>query len=64
MALLSLVHANIRGVLEQEERGERGREERKRGKGEEERRQADTVPDTVVCKQLHQLSVNSCTSCL
>ena len=25
----------------------------------EKRRQADTVPDTVVCKQLHQLSVNS-----
>ena len=67
MALLSLVHANIRGVLGQEGREgerERGREERKRGKGEEERRQADTVPDTVVCKQLHQLSVNSCTSCL
>ena len=38
---------------------ERGREERKRGKGEEERRQADTVPDTVVCKQLHQLSINN-----
>lgn len=31
--------------------GERGREE--------ERRQADTVPDTVVCKQLHQLSINN-----
>ena len=53
MALLSLVHANIRGVLVQEGRGWGERERR------EKRRQADTVPDTVVCKQLHQLSVNN-----
>ena len=57
MALLSLVHANIRGVLGQEGRG--GREGEKREREEKEKRKGGRL---IQCQI--QLPVNSCTSCL
>ena len=75
MALLSLVHANIRGVLVQRGREEEGKKREKkrkrRGRKGGKKKGGDIVPDSclyavvpVVCTQLYQLSVRSCTSCL